>query len=74
MSILYMNSLAVALHQPQYMEGYEAFKEGIIKNPFENLSQKFQAQRVYWEMGWEDAKKDENAINQWKLDNPDLAS
>ncbi len=53
-----MKRLSIPQDQPTYHEGYEAYKLGLAKNPFENLSQKFQAQRVYWEMGWQQAELD----------------
>jgi len=51
-----MNRLGKPEDQPVWTEGYEAYLNGRTKNPFENLSIRFQSQKIYWDMGWESAK------------------
>ena len=56
-----VNRLGTPEDQPNYKKGYNAFFDGITKNPFENLSHKFQTDMIYWELGWGKAKEDEKA-------------
>ena len=51
-----MNSLSRPTTQPKYKDGYNSGPDE--RNPYENLSIKFRASRIYWDMGREQAKKD----------------
>ena len=56
-----MTSLINPETQPQYKRGYEAYKEGITKNPFEHASMRMNSHKIYWRMGWEAAKEEDRS-------------